>query len=197
MPTFATLHARIKDAVRASFPSRAGEILRVVERTLWYGSVRHHEQIGVVEMDGDGDPPQVDEICAACGRFVSYYDHPPRTVIGFTSGVFVALHDYRRFERGEDHGPAALVCGSCLVLARTEHEDETVILVDVMRALRATGAEDADALVAELERRIVLGSPPKTSRSPCVACRSSAPERSQTVAGLCAPCWSVAREAAR
>lgn len=101
-----------------------------------------------------------------------------------------------------------MVCDDCVRAYESLIEEDTLtgrrrpapaeVLDAAAAALRAEGAPEADALVAELARRFGMSSPREVKRGTCVLCKREHPRVVHgDTAAICGDCLVTARESLR
>ena len=157
----AALRDRLATLLEEAFPGRGGDLL--AEITRWFA------------------PDDAGWECARCGatvadrRWLAGLDVGPRSfhgggralapVVTFRDGGPTPAEEPEPWEeetgwRGPGHVPMFALCASCLDRLVQEFDaavraqlDPAMALAEVSRALRRSGAEDADAVIALLEKR--------------------------------------------
>lgn len=137
------LRARIAGVVERAFPDRAAALLTVVDRWLWLG---RETRTG-----------RRTQRCEACLRGKS----KARSVLAGSRRLAWLPGKRPSWHPEEGIPPPVAICPACAILLAealplpegSTRVVDTAALVDVVRAVRSDGADDAEALVAAIEAR--------------------------------------------
>lgn len=188
---------RLSAALRAAFPDRAARLLREVRRR-YPGEHPAHRGVGALCNFCQGDRSAAYPMIAAHRPGTPPLpEERPGTGGGDRPWVFVIVSPPARV-------PPLLLCLPCAgedyaLLARDPPPSGDHLLAECARALRASGEDETEETLRQLDRAFARRPPPEIiQKGTCLLCRSTDPFLVRGVGGtVCRDCLAETRAAVR